>query len=270
MSAIAPSTSSARGTTSCSVGSRGDAKHAIDRGEQLGQRERQRRSTAASARCGRHARAKRLRRSSARSLEHVDDFAHLLVLEQPPHELRARIFPRLVVLAARQEHLRLDAQQPRRHLEVVGGLVERERRECARETARRCARSGCRRCRLLVANEREQQVERTGELSRARRRRCRAAFRAVESSRSRRPSPAGSNGAIRRVAAPDRATAPGSSTIASTGLARTISRRMRISNPVRSDTLVVQRPGRRQQILHHVRAVERRDRQQVEHDQARG
>jgi hypothetical protein len=40
--------------------------------------------------------------SLAKSLEDVDDFAHLLVLEEAPDELRARIFPRVVELVPRE------------------------------------------------------------------------------------------------------------------------------------------------------------------------
>ena len=75
------------------------AEHAIDGGEQLGERQRERRLR----------RRGRLRQVRAResiaslfaaTLEHVHHFAHLLVLEQPAHELGARIFPRLLVAAA--------------------------------------------------------------------------------------------------------------------------------------------------------------------------
>ena len=98
---------------------------------------------------------RRLRQIRARELvaplfaapfEHVDDLAHLLILEQSTHELGARIFP-LLFVAARQQQLRLDAQQPRGHLEILRRLVQSERANAARRTARRCARSECRRCR---------------------------------------------------------------------------------------------------------------------------
>ena len=99
-----------------------------------------------------------------RALEHVDDLAHLLVLEQPAHELGARIFPRLVVLVARQQHLRLDAQQARRHLEVVGGLVDPERPDAHQELLGDARDRDVVDVDLLVANQREQQIERPREL----------------------------------------------------------------------------------------------------------
>ncbi len=123
----------------------GRAQDAVDRREQFRQRERERGL----------GRRWRLRQIGARklvsplftaSLEDVYDFAHLLVLEQPPHELGPRILPQLLV-APRQQHLRFDAQQARRHFQVLGCLVERQACECARRTVRRSVRSEYRRCR---------------------------------------------------------------------------------------------------------------------------
>ena len=62
----------------------------------------------------------------AQPFEDVHHFAHLLVLEQAAHEFGARILPRLLAVGARQQHLRLDAQQARGHLEVLGRLVQLE------------------------------------------------------------------------------------------------------------------------------------------------
>ena len=130
MTVIAPGTSIARGMTSWMRRVPRDAQDAIDRGEQLAQRERERRFR----------RRGRLRQVGARepvapllagALEHVHHLAHLLVLEQATHELRARIVPRLLAIGARQQHLRLDAQQPRRHLEVVRRLVQLAACGCA-------------------------------------------------------------------------------------------------------------------------------------------
>ena len=98
----------------------------------------------------------------AATLEHVDDFAHLLILEQAAHELGARIFPRLLV-AARQQHLRLDAKQARRHLEIFGGFVQAERANAQHELLADARDRNVVDVDLLFANEREQQIERTRE-----------------------------------------------------------------------------------------------------------
>src|SRR5436309_3117912 len=50
--------------------------------------------------------------------------ADLLVLRYPAHQLGARILPLVVAHVPGQEHLRLDPQQPGRHLEVVRRLVQ--------------------------------------------------------------------------------------------------------------------------------------------------
>ena len=61
--------------------------------EQLGQRQRQRRLRRRGLL--REIRARELIATLfAATLEHVDHFAHLLVLEQPTNQLGARIFPR--------------------------------------------------------------------------------------------------------------------------------------------------------------------------------
>ncbi len=81
------------------VGASDCAQNAVHRGEQLGERERERRLR----------RRRRLRQIRARELiapffaaplEQVDDLAHLLILEQPSHELGARILPLLLVIRA--------------------------------------------------------------------------------------------------------------------------------------------------------------------------
>jgi hypothetical protein len=95
-------------------------------------------------------------------LEHVDDLAHLLVFEQTADELRARVLP-IVALTPRQEHLRLDAQQPRRHLEIVRRLVEPERPDAHQELFRNSRDRDVVNVHLLVANERKQEVEWSGE-----------------------------------------------------------------------------------------------------------
>ena len=128
-------------------------------------------SSASESASGACAGSRRLRQIRAReliaalfaaTLEHVDDLAHLLVLEQPSHELGARIFP-LLLVAVRQQHLRLDAQQPRGHLEILGGLVESERPDAHDELLADARDGNVVDVELLFANEREEQVERARE-----------------------------------------------------------------------------------------------------------
>ena len=161
MIVIAPGTSSARGTTSCMLGCATARRTRSTADEQLGQRERERRLR----------RRRRLRQIRARelvaplfaaTLEDVDDLAHLLILEQSANELGARILP-LLLVAARQQQLRFDAQQPRRHLEILGGLVESERADAHDELLADARDRNVVDVDLLFANEREQQIERPGK-----------------------------------------------------------------------------------------------------------
>ena len=87
-----------------------------------------------------------------------------MILEQPPHELRTRVFPRIVELVAGKEHLRLDAQQPSSHLEVVGRLVELHQVYAREELLRDACDRNVVDVDLFVANEREQEIQRTAEL----------------------------------------------------------------------------------------------------------
>src|SRR6185369_9637418 len=96
------------------------------------------------------------------TLEHVHDFAHLLILEQAPHQLAARILPRLLI-AARQQQLRLDAQQARRHLEVIGRLVDAEGSDTNQKLLGDVGDGDVVDVELLFANEREEQIERARE-----------------------------------------------------------------------------------------------------------
>jgi hypothetical protein len=91
----------------------GGAQHPIHRRQELGERHggaagRGRRQVggelALRHRPAREAAAAPL----AEQVEVVDHLAHLLVLEEPAHELRARVLPRFLVAGARQEELRLD------------------------------------------------------------------------------------------------------------------------------------------------------------------
>ena len=100
----------------------------------------------------------------AAKLQNVHHFAHLLILEQPAHELRARIVPLLVIAATRQQHLHLDAQQSRRHLEIFGCLAETQRVDAKEELLADARDGNVRDLDLLFADEREQQVERPREV----------------------------------------------------------------------------------------------------------
>src|SRR5690349_7641777 len=141
----------------------GNAQHAIGRREQLGERKRERRRGRSDLL--RHVRA---RESAAtlfsESLEDIHHLAHLLVLEQSPHELSARVFPRVIELVARQQHLRLDAEQSRGHLEIVGRLVELHEVDAREELLGNARDRDVIDVDLFVANERQQEIERTAEL----------------------------------------------------------------------------------------------------------
>src|SRR5438105_9543460 len=65
----------------------------------------------------------------AASLQNIYHFSYLLILEQPPYQLRAWILPNVFSLATGQQHLRLDAQESRGHLEVIGGFIQFQRRD---------------------------------------------------------------------------------------------------------------------------------------------
>ena len=91
------------------------------------------------------------------------DLADLLVLEQPPHQLRARILPAVLLRAARQQHLRLEAHQPAGHVEVVGGLVEAELVDGLEELVGDPRDRNVGDLELLFAQQVQQQIERAGE-----------------------------------------------------------------------------------------------------------
>src|SRR6266851_1869030 len=65
-----------------------------------------------------------LRPARRRRPQPLHQLADLLVLEQPVHQLGAWVFPLVVPQAPRQQHLRLDPEQPGGHLEVVRRLVQ--------------------------------------------------------------------------------------------------------------------------------------------------
>jgi len=141
-----------------------DPEHSIHRRQQFTQRERERRRW----RLDRLRRQPGPRESRAALLGHsrqvIRDLPHLLILEQAPDQFRARIFPRFIVLVPRQQKLRLDAQQASRHLEVLGGLVDRQRLDPRQELFGDARDRDVVDVDLLVADQRQQQVEGALEL----------------------------------------------------------------------------------------------------------
>src|SRR5437867_2247997 len=84
-------------------------------------------------RCGRRIRrrcliaaAKTLSANVRGMSQPVHELTDLLVFQQPADELGPRIFPFVIPEPARQQQLRLDAQEARGHFEIIGGLVESE------------------------------------------------------------------------------------------------------------------------------------------------
>src|SRR2546427_9011441 len=96
--------------------------------------------------------------------EPVHELANLLILEQPAHQLRARVLPLVVPDAARQQQLRLDAQQPRRHLEVVRRLVQPQLVDDREKLVGDLRDRQVGDVDLVLADQMQQQVERAGEL----------------------------------------------------------------------------------------------------------
>ena len=97
-------------------------------------------------------------------LEDVDNLPDLLVFEKPPHELCARVFPRFVSFASWQQHLRLDTHEPRGHLEVVSCFIELQRLDTKKKLFSDSRDRYVLNVDLLVADQSEQQIERTGKL----------------------------------------------------------------------------------------------------------
>ena len=100
----------------------------------------------------------------ASRIQDVDDLADLLILEQPAHEIGARVFPRFVALRVREQQLGFDAQQPRGHVEIIGRLVETERVQTHEELLGDARDRNVVNVDLLVANERQQEVQRPVEV----------------------------------------------------------------------------------------------------------
>src|SRR5437667_1705 len=85
-------------------------------------------------------------------------------LEQPAHQLGAWILPFVLSQPARQQQLRLDAQQPRRHLEIVGRLVQPQFADHREELIRDPRDREVGDVELVLVDQVQQQVERTREL----------------------------------------------------------------------------------------------------------
>jgi hypothetical protein len=88
----------------------------------------------------------------------------LLILEQSPHQLSARIFPDIFALSPRQKHLGLDAHQPGGHFQVVSCFVELQGGNASEKLLGDARDRNVVDVYLFVTNERKQQVERTREL----------------------------------------------------------------------------------------------------------
>ncbi len=136
-----------------------DAEYAVHGGKQFqqGDREARRRWRRDGQHCA------RVREAAATEFrpdfEHVDDFSHLLILEQATHQLRTRIIPRFVAAVLRQQHLRLDAQKPRGHLQVLGRFIQPQRLDAPQELFRDPRDGDVIDVDLLLTEQRKEQIE---------------------------------------------------------------------------------------------------------------
>ena len=143
-----------------------DAQHAVDGRQQLAEGERQRSVDGRDVDRLRYPTARKLMPPCfAATFEQIDDFAHLLVLEQAAHQFGARILPRFFTVGPRQQHLRLDAQQTRGHLEIICRFVQGERADARQELLGDASDGNVVNVELLVADERQQKIERAGEVA---------------------------------------------------------------------------------------------------------
>ena len=97
-------------------------------------------------------------------LEHIHDLPYLLVFQESPHELGARIFPHFIAFPAREKHLRLYANETRGHFEIIGGFVESEGLDAQEELLCNACDRNVLNIDLFITYQCEQQIERTGEL----------------------------------------------------------------------------------------------------------
>ena len=144
------------------------AQHAIHGAEQLAAAKPRARPTRARATrrfCGRYARANRFRRSLLRA-SRMSTTSRTCWYSSRRRTSSARGSSHgFVAFAPRQQHLRLDADEARRHLEIIRRFVEPERRDARQELLGDARDGNVVDVDLLVANEREKKIERAGELS---------------------------------------------------------------------------------------------------------
>ena len=91
------------------------------------------------------------------------DLPDLLVFQQPPYQLGARVFPSVLLGAAGQQHLRLEPDQSAGHVEVIGRLVEAQLVDGAQKLIGDTGDRDVGDLDLLFAKQVEQEVERAGE-----------------------------------------------------------------------------------------------------------
>ena len=117
-------------------------------------------------------RSRRLRQIRARELiaslfaasfEHVDDFAHLLILEQPANELGARIFPLLFVVPRGSSSCALMRSSRAAISRYSAASFKSERANPHDELLADARDRDVVDVDLLFANQREQQIERAGK-----------------------------------------------------------------------------------------------------------
>src|SRR5260370_6924359 len=94
----------------------------------------------------------------------MQQLADLLILKQPTDQLGARIFPFVTTQAPWQQHLRLDPQQPGRHLEVIRRLVQSQLVDDGEELIGDLRNREVSDVDLVFADQVQQQIQRAREL----------------------------------------------------------------------------------------------------------
>ena len=105
-----------------------------------------------------------LRPARRRRAQPFHQLANLLVLEQAPHQLGAWVLPLVVAEAAWQEHLCLDPQQPRRHLQVIRRLIQSEVVDDSEKLIRDLGDGQVGDIDLVLMDQVQQEIERSREL----------------------------------------------------------------------------------------------------------
>src|SRR2546426_511788 len=142
---------------------RNEGDHPLRRRQQIVQVDHEGRGRR-GGRLGREAPPELLGPAGRRRPQPFHELADLLILEQPAHQLGARIFPLVVAQAPRQEHLCLDPQQAGGHLEIVRRLIEPQLADHGQELVGDLRDGQVGDVDLVLADQMEQQVERAGEL----------------------------------------------------------------------------------------------------------